>query len=69
MIQNSSEVIAVATADKLGTVAAYKASSIDDLTHIVTENSVSDAVVTPFLDKGIQVLTSKNEILVNLNFR
>ncbi len=69
MIQNSSEVVAVATADKLGTAAAYKASSIDDITHIVTESGVADSVATPFLEKGIQVITGKNEYIVNLNFR
>ena len=69
MVSNSSEVIAVTTAAKLGTAAPFKVASIEHLTHIVTESSATKEQVTPFIDAGIDVITGSSEHVVNLNFR
>ncbi|MFK7800457.1 MAG: DeoR/GlpR family DNA-binding transcription regulator [Anaerolineae bacterium] len=69
MINNSAEVIAVTTSDKFGTAAPFFVSNIEDVTHIVTEHSVTDEQVAPFVEAGIQVVRAKNEPYLNLNFR
>lgn len=68
MIKNSSEVIAVTTSEKLGTAAPFVITSIDHLTHIVTEQSAPDEKITPFIEAGIEVIKAKNTNLANLNF-
>ncbi len=56
MIQNSAAVIALASADKLGTVAPFVLAPISALTHLVTEQSVDDAGLKPYIDMGIAVI-------------
>lgn len=56
MIQQAAEVVAVATADKLGAAAPHVVAPISALTHLVTENSVSDATLAPYAAAGITVL-------------
>ena len=56
MIENSAAVIALASADKLGTVAPFVLAPIHALTHLVTEQSASDEVVQPFTEGGIDVI-------------
>lgn len=69
MIKNSAEVIAVTTREKFGTAAPFFVSNIEDVTHIVTEHSVTDEQIMPFVDAGIQVIRGKNEPYLNLNYR
>lgn len=69
MINNASEVVAVTTSDKFGTAAPFFVAGIDHLTHIVTESSVTDEQIQPFIEAGIQVIRGKNEPYINLNFR
>lgn len=69
MIKRSAEVIAVTTSDKFGTAAPFFVSDIEDVTHIVTEQSVTDEQIAPFADVGIQVIRGKNEPILNLNYR
>jgi DeoR/GlpR family transcriptional regulator of sugar metabolism len=56
MIQGAAEVVAVATADKLGTAAPFVVVPIQELTHLVTERAAADALVTPYERVGVTVL-------------
>ncbi len=58
MIENSAAVVALASADKLGTVAPFVLAPIASLTHLVTESSVAEAVLQPYIDLGIAVITA-----------
>ncbi|MBI1277836.1 MAG: DeoR family transcriptional regulator [Anaerolineaceae bacterium] len=53
MIENSASVVALASADKLGTVAPFVLAPIASLTHLVTESGVTDDVLLPFSQSGI----------------
>jgi DeoR/GlpR family transcriptional regulator of sugar metabolism len=56
MIQNSASVIALASADKLGTVAPFVLGPLNALTHLVTEASVNDTELKSYLDIGIAII-------------
>ena len=56
MIAQSAEVIAAVVADKLGTAMPYVVGPAHELTHLVTERFVPDAVVTPYTHLGITVV-------------
>jgi len=56
MIEQSSEIVALATADKLGTAAPYYAAPITELTHLVTETAVSVTTLAPYRAAGITVI-------------
>ena len=55
MIQNSAEVVAVASAEKLGTSSPFVISSIEELTYIITEKTVLDGDLEPYQKYGISV--------------
>ena len=59
MIQNATDVIAVVTAEKLGTAAPFVVSDINEVSHIVTEASVSDDMLEPYERLGIQVVKAR----------
>lgn len=59
LIAQSGEVVATITADKLGTSAPFVVSPIDKITHIITENQVSDDTLAPYRAQGIQILKAK----------
>jgi len=56
MISSSAEVVAVALGEKLGTAAPHLVAPIGDLTHLVTESSVTDEVLAPYQAAGVTVL-------------
>jgi DeoR/GlpR family transcriptional regulator of sugar metabolism len=56
MIENAAEVIAVSSADKLGSAAPYVVAPLDELTHLVTESSASAEQLEPYRLRGIEVL-------------
>lgn len=56
MIEQSGEVVATVTANKLGTIAPFIVSPINKLTHIITESQVTDDRLAPYKAEGIQVL-------------
>jgi DeoR/GlpR family transcriptional regulator of sugar metabolism len=56
MIAGAAEVVALASAEKLGTAATYTVGPIGDLTHIVTERSVPGDLLSPYRDQGITVI-------------
>lgn len=56
LIEQSGEVVAAVTADKLGTVAPFNVAPVDSLTHIITENQVENEKILPYRSMGIQVI-------------
>jgi DeoR/GlpR family transcriptional regulator of sugar metabolism len=58
MIAGSAEVVALASAEKLGTASPYLVGPIDDLTHIVTECSASEAVLAAYRVHRITIICS-----------
>jgi DeoR/GlpR family transcriptional regulator of sugar metabolism len=56
MIARAAEVVAVATADKLGTTTPFIVAPAEELTHLVTERSAAAALVTPYERVGIAVV-------------
>ena len=56
MIKQASEVVALATEEKLGTAASYRVAPITELTHLVTETAVSAQTLAPYEKAGITVI-------------
>jgi len=56
MIANAAEVIAVASADKLGSAAAYVVAPLSELTHIVTERSIAPGELDRYRALGVEVV-------------
>lgn len=56
MIAQSAEVIAAVVAEKFGTALPYVVAPVRELTHLVTERFVPDAVLGPFAALGITVV-------------
>ena len=55
LIAQSGEVVVTVTANKLGTLAPFLVSPIDEITHIVTDPATDDALI-PYQVQGIQVI-------------
>jgi DeoR/GlpR family transcriptional regulator of sugar metabolism len=56
MFGGAAEVVAIATADKLGTSAPYVVAPVEELTHVVTERTAAEALVSPYERAGVTVL-------------
>lgn len=56
MIAGASEVMAVASAEKLGTATPYLVGPASDLTYLVTESGVPDEMLAPYRALGITVV-------------
>ena len=56
MIASAAEVVALTPAEKLGTAAPYVVGPLSDLTHLVTERSVSNEVLAPYRALGITIV-------------
>lgn len=56
MIASAAEVVALASAEKLGTAASYIVGPLSDLTHLVTERSVPNEVLAPYRAAGMTIL-------------
>ena len=56
MIASAAEVVALASAEKLGTAAPYIVAPLHELTHLVTEQQVSEASLAPYAETGITIL-------------
>jgi DeoR/GlpR family transcriptional regulator of sugar metabolism len=56
MIANAAEVIAVSSADKLGSAGPYVVAPIDELTHLVTERPGDAGQLAPYRALGIEVV-------------
>ena len=56
MIANAVEVVAVASAEKLGSAGPYVVGSVDELTHLVTERSPALQDLEPYRALGVDVV-------------
>jgi len=56
MIAGAAQVVALTSADKLGIAAPFIIGPLSQLTHLVTERSVSDEVLTPYRSLGITIV-------------
>jgi DeoR/GlpR family transcriptional regulator of sugar metabolism len=56
MIASAAEVVALASAEKLGTAAPYVVGPLADLTYLVTEQSVPDDLLEPYRAHGISIV-------------
>jgi DeoR/GlpR family transcriptional regulator of sugar metabolism len=56
LIEQSGEVVATVTAEKLDTVAPFVVAPIEALTHIVTEEQVLDEKLASYQAMGIQII-------------
>ena len=56
MIENAAEVVAVSSADKLGSAGPYVVAPLDELTHLVTERSAPEDKVADYRGRGIEVV-------------
>jgi len=56
MMAGAAELVAPAPAEKLGTAAPYIIGPLSDLTHLVTERSVSKEVLAPYRALGITIV-------------
>ncbi len=59
LIEQSGEVVATLTADKLGAIAPYIVAPARNITHIVTEKHVPDEVLAPYQALGIQIVRAE----------
>ena len=56
MIANAAEVVAVSSADKLGSAGPYVVGPLDELTHLVTERSSTLGELEPYRALGVEVV-------------
>jgi DeoR/GlpR family transcriptional regulator of sugar metabolism len=56
MIANATEVVAVSSADKLGSAAPYVVAPLEELTHLVTEGPGDSAQLAAYRALGIEVV-------------
>ena len=56
MIASAAEVVALTSAEKLGTAAPYIAGPLTDLTHLITERSVPDELIAPYRAQGMTII-------------
>lgn len=58
MIAQAAEVVALASAEKLGTASHYVVGPLSELTHIITEQGLNEELLEPFRRLGITVIES-----------
>ncbi len=56
IIASAAEVVALTSAEKLGTAAPYIIGPLSDLTHLVTERSVPNEALAPYRAQGITIV-------------
>ena len=56
MIENAAEVVAVSSAEKLGSAGPFVVAPLEELTQIVTERSAPDEILEPYRDLGVEVV-------------
>ena len=57
MIESADRVLALASAEKLGTVSSFGVAPASAFTHLVTESAVPDEILDPFRKLGLEVVT------------
>lgn len=56
MIAGATEVVALVSAEKLGTASPYIVGSLSELTHLVTERTIPDNVLAPYQALGLTIV-------------
>lgn len=56
MVEGAAEVVALASAEKLGTMEHHAVASLVEITHLVTEADAPEALLAPYRAAGISVL-------------
>lgn len=56
MIAAAASVAALASSEKIGTVAPYVVGKIDELTHLITDAFVSEQLLVPYEAVGLTIL-------------
>jgi DeoR/GlpR family transcriptional regulator of sugar metabolism len=56
LVRSSGDIVAVVTADKFGTVVPYDVCSLQQLTYLVTEKSIPQEQINPYLQAGIEII-------------
>jgi len=56
MIESADRVVALASAEKLGTASAFVVAPASVYTHLVTERGVPDEILDPFRELGVEVV-------------
>jgi DeoR/GlpR family transcriptional regulator of sugar metabolism len=56
MIANAAEVVAVSSADKLGSAAQFVVGPLEELTHLVTDRSCAAALLEPYRAHGVGIV-------------
>jgi DeoR/GlpR family transcriptional regulator of sugar metabolism len=56
MIANAAEVVAVSSADKLGSAGPYVVGPLSELTHLVTERTGPSDELAPYRDQGVEIV-------------
>ena len=56
MMANAAEVVAVSSAEKLGSAAPYVLGPLDELTYLVTERSAPDELLEEYRVRGVEVV-------------
>ncbi|TLN04218.1 DeoR/GlpR transcriptional regulator [bacterium] len=58
MIESSAEVAALVSTEKLGTAASFVVAPITALTHLVTEAGLPEAMLAPYRQRGLTIVTA-----------
>lgn len=58
MAAQASRVVVLAASEKLGTVATHLITPVGRLTHLVTDSAAPEAVLQPFREMGVEVVTA-----------
>jgi DeoR/GlpR family transcriptional regulator of sugar metabolism len=56
MIESADRVVALASAEKLGTASSFVVAPASAFTHLITERGVPEEILNPFRDLGLKVL-------------
>jgi DeoR/GlpR family transcriptional regulator of sugar metabolism len=56
MIANAAEVVAVSSADKLGSAGPYVIAPLEELTYLVTDESASSEQLDAYREAGVEVV-------------
>jgi DeoR/GlpR family transcriptional regulator of sugar metabolism len=56
MLRSAAEVVALTSAEKLGTAAPYIIGPLSELTYLITERAVSSEVLDPYRTLGITII-------------
>ncbi len=58
IIAQSAEVVAAATADKLGAISPYTVAPLAHITHLVTEPDLPETALAPYRQAGLEIITA-----------